>query len=56
MTAALAPLVEAVRRELAALERDPAPACPAALFGAQQQLRRAAEAVATARNAGRRAE
>ena len=37
-------------------ERDPAPACPAALFGAQQQLRRAAEAVATARHAGRRAE
>ena len=54
MSHPLAALIEAVRRELAALERDPAPTSPEAQHSAAQQLRRAGEAVATARRAARR--
>lgn len=55
MTHPLAAALAAVRRELDALERDPAPASPEAQHSAAQQLRRAGEAVATARRAARRA-
>lgn len=48
MSHPLAASIAAVRRELAALERLPAPADAAALHTASRLLRRAAEAVASA--------
>ena len=50
----LADDLAAVRRELDALERDPAPTTDAARYGAARLLRRAAEAVASARHAAAR--
>lgn len=55
MTHPLAALAATVRRELDALLTDAAPTTPEAQHSAAQQLRRAREAVATARLAARRA-
>tara|TARA_R110000868_G_scaffold153344_2_gene378732 strand:- start:1286 stop:1462 length:177 start_codon:yes stop_codon:yes gene_type:complete len=50
----LADDIAAVRRELDALERDPAPTTPDARYGSSRLLRRAAEAVVSARHAAAR--